>query len=134
MDTGREGPGDSFRRKACHFSFPRRGKAISKNAYAALSFLFRCAGGLQTMPRIAPADARISTICLCLNNLIPVCFKTWVVLKYRLFATGAPGVSGARLPRFCAWFCPGAVIRDRNVMTHVVTESCIRCRYTDCVD
>jgi len=26
-------------------------------------------------------------------------------------------------------------ITDRNVvMTHVVTESCIRCRYTDCVD
>ena len=23
---------------------------------------------------------------------------------------------------------------DRLAMTHVVTESCIRCRYTDCVD
>src|SRR5437899_1483250 len=29
---------------------------------------------------------------------------------------------------------PASKITDRTVMTHVVTESCIACRYTDCVD
>ena len=29
---------------------------------------------------------------------------------------------------------PIPLIQDRLVMTHVVTESCISCRYTDCVD
>src|SRR5690606_10245818 len=38
------------------------------------------------------------------------------------------------IPRRPAFSLSSEILKDRTVMTHVVTESCIRCRYTDCVD
>ena len=42
------------------------------------------------------------------------------------------GGGGARIQRFPA--TKRAAVRAAQSMTYVVTESCIRCKYTDCVD
>src|SRR3990172_7801104 len=49
-----------------------------------------------------------------------------------------PVVERARIPRHFAARCTGSAFfvhhRVRGSMAYVVTESCIKCKYTDCVD
>jgi ferredoxin len=59
------------------------------------------------------------------------------ILKYKALQARGVSYSGARdfasIPALARFRVVSKFI-DRTVMTHVVTESCIRCRYTDCVD
>jgi ferredoxin len=56
-----------------------------------------------------------------------------ICLKIQGLATlGEVDAGGFALASFSAH--PDSKFTDWTVMTHVVTESCIRCRYTDCVD
>src|SRR5688572_33441875 len=58
-----------------------------------------------------------------------------ICLKIQGFAAGLTAFSSRHI---ATNFRPGCQFWQihifRTVMTHVVTESCIRCRYTDCVD
>src|SRR4051812_12238364 len=64
-------------------------------------------------------------ICLCRLCISRICENKRIALKYSTFALVDGPVTHSRR---------AAPLFDRTVMTHVVTESCIACRYTDCVD
>ena len=53
-----------------------------------------------------------------------------ICLKIQCFATAAGYVSYSRYLQSA----PFQIFTVRTGMTHVVTDSCVHCRYTDCVD
>jgi ferredoxin len=62
-------------------------------------------------------------------------WEALICLKIQGFANGCPALRAQHVISARTGFAfASKIFTDRIVMTHVVTESCIRCRYTDCVD